>query len=149
MNANKRDVKAVADKRLERNVPITCCKINLQDFFSRKRTSGKGQREKEKRRDEKERGAARGKRAAMDERETQMKRAEVSDETVSIVFSGKFRRTMERVDLPLMNVYYISVHVTLGFEVTSFRVLRGSSCLPRTPLLFRLPICHTRSSDHR
>ena len=42
---------------------------------------------------------------------------------VFIVFSGKFCWTMERVDLVLMNVYYISAHATLGFEVTSFPIL--------------------------
>lgn len=58
-----------------------------------------------------------------------------------IVFSGKFRWTMERVDLALMNVYYISAQATLGFEVTSFPVLRDSSWLPvRSALaLFRVP----------
>lgn len=74
------------------------------------------------------------------EREKQMKWVGALDVMVSIVFSGKFRWTMERVDLALMNVYYISAQATLGFEVTSFRVLRDSSCLPvRSALvLFRV-----------
>lgn len=46
-----------------------------------------------------------------------------------IVFSGKFCWTMGKVDLALMNVYYISAHATLGFELTSFRILHDSSCL--------------------
>lgn len=45
-----------------------------------------------------------------------------------IVFSGKFCWTMGKVDLALMNVYYISAHATLGFELTSFRILYDSSC---------------------
>lgn len=67
-----------------------------------------------------------------------MKWVEPLDGMVSIVFSGKFRWTMERVDLALMNVYYISARATLGFEVTSFRVLTDSSCLPvrSVPVLF-------------
>lgn len=35
---------------------------------------------------------------------------------------------MGKVDLALMNVYYISAHATLGFELTSFRILYDSSC---------------------
>ncbi|KAG7197857.1 hypothetical protein KM043_001668 [Ampulex compressa] len=71
-----------------------------------------------------------GDNAGRDKRAKQMRWMEASARMVSIVFPGKFRRTMERVDLALMNVYYISTLATLGFEVTSFPDLRHPPLLP-------------------